>query len=261
MSKRDKAMFKQIAFLANDAKLKCCFSKLENLGANLDKYGYKKIKYRQSKTALHNLKKLDVLCLTKPHPRSPYRIKLNVDGVYLYCMLSNRINYPNNEKPPLEYQKTAPRIYEKPPHLDLDQIKRNNHPIKILPSTTSDGCNYTNTKVEFNSKIESMLNGVSTKTREQISFEFHEAQKNKRIVDKEAYMEVIARRIITSNEEIEHLQRLDREKSFRMQESVRLRFEKDEAVAEYTPSEKIRIIKQFREGIKSFNVQSVPKRS
>lgn len=252
LRKRDKAFFMCMATLAKGSA-GYCYATLSTIGGSLARYGYKPIKDRQSKEAFKFIKSLNVFDIKRSFYKgrlSTNHSKLNARGFHLYHMLSNRINDDFTQKPHLENTKTAPSEIPKPHHSDLDQIRSRNHPIKILPSTKVERCNYTNKDGFFSVRITEILDGMSADLRNKALFEYGEYEKNQKITSRDKVMEVIAKRIITNEKEYNHLAQLDRERSLRMQEQTRRIISLQDATPVYPPEERKAIIARARQQIR-----------
>lgn len=279
LKKRDIAFFKCLAYLACDARHGHCYASIPHIGLLMGQgnYGYKAIKRTASKAAFRALDSLSLFNKFRPSRRSSYRIKLTNLGQYLYNRLLNRIvitdsprvsfekatfegrdSYPqmrvafgqklNNpkEKATLEIEKSDPREVQNPTHQDQERSKKN-HPIEILPSTTTERCNYTNIGGDNSIKMESVLNSVPHKLREKVIHEYNTYCEKNSVTDRRRVMEVIAHRIVREQSEIDRIAREDRERSLRMQALTIQRRLQEDSLPQYSYEERRAILERVRE--------------
>lgn len=252
LSNRDRAMFRRIGYLVADAKDKCCYSKIANLGAVLGDYGYKKIGRTQAKQSFSVIKKLSLFDdMIQPHRRGAYRITLNTLGFYLYHVLVKRIKNVPIQIPTFENVEIRPSKNENPTLLDQDLKLRKTDPLReILPSTTNSTCNLANKDGSFSAELEKRLSTIPEHWKNMIVSEYETYAKTHEVKNKEKVMEVICKRVITQQSEFDKIAKQDRERSLRMQAQTQWIIKQQDNVTNYTKEERAEIIRRARESIR-----------
>lgn len=258
LTRRNKAFFRRIAYLASQAK-GYCYEKIENIGKKLIFNGYgKNIGKTQSKEASRQLAKLGLFERTRANMRATYDTRLTEIGVLVYGMILE--NFPivesiscvskNIENRPSELKKTDPQseknrpsCFEKPTlsyKTDRDQIKQPNkiargpvdNLLAQLPMLV--GCNLSSKPSGIDDKIWFMLKDKPQDIRNYCLNALEKAKSSGDIKDDLKYIEGVLRRI----EKIEErhtmndaaIRQQDKERAQRLEDQTRQRIREENAI-------------------------------